>query len=63
VRTDIWMVGNDPVRDAQGATRAGLSTVWISHQRPWSGNLPLPTVTVAAPADALRYLHDLVQAD
>jgi FMN phosphatase YigB (HAD superfamily) len=57
------MVGNDPVRDAQGATRAGLSTVWISHQRPWSGNLPLPTVTVAAPADALRYLHDLVQAD
>ncbi|HKS50595.1 MAG TPA: HAD hydrolase-like protein [Pseudonocardiaceae bacterium] len=63
MRTDIWMVGDDPVRDAQGATRAGLSTVWVSHQRPWPDDLPLPTVIVAAPADALRYLQDLVQAD
>ena len=59
---EIWMIGDDPVRDVQGATQAGLSTVWISHQRPWPDDLPPSTVTVVAPAEALRYLHDLAHA-
>lgn len=55
---DVWMVGDDPLLDADAASRAGLLSVWISHGRHWPQALRPPTVTVATPADALSLLLD-----
>jgi putative hydrolase of the HAD superfamily len=39
-------VGDDPVRDIDGAAKAGLATAWIAHGRDWPDELPAPTHTL-----------------
>ncbi|WP_291056939.1 HAD family hydrolase [Herbiconiux sp.] len=53
--SDAWMIGDHPVADIAGARAAGLSTAWVSHDRPWTEPW-LPTLTAATTAEALDLL-------
>ena len=54
-----WMVGDNPVNDIGGGRTAGLSTIWIGHDRSWPPNDPRPDHTVphARAAIDLLLLH------
>ncbi|WP_030324182.1 HAD family hydrolase [Streptomyces sp. NRRL B-3229] len=54
-----WMVGDNPVNDIGGGRTAGLSTIWIGHDRSWPPNDPGPDHTVphARAAIDLLLLH------
>ena len=51
-----WMVGDDPVLDIAGGAGAGMNTLWVSHGRPWTADIPSPDRQAPTPAEALPLL-------
>lgn len=41
----VWMVGDHPRADIEGARGMGFATGWVSHRRTWPSELQLPDVT------------------
>lgn len=60
-----WMVGDHPRNDIDGAHRAGLHAMWISHGRAWTGEGVPPdrTCTDLPSAVALLVSHELPRTD
>jgi len=55
---DVLHVGDDPVTDVLGATRAGMQAVWVNREgRDWPAELPSPARTIATLAE-LDWHHE-----
>jgi FMN phosphatase YigB (HAD superfamily) len=55
----IWYVGNDPVRDIDGAARAGLQPIWLNESgAPYPSDLEPPMLTIATLDDLLEPLAE-----
>ncbi|HLQ81396.1 MAG TPA: HAD-IA family hydrolase [Brachybacterium sp.] len=52
---ETWMIGDHPTADIEGGRAAGLSTGWVSHERPWPHPWE-PTLTASTPAELLGML-------
>jgi putative hydrolase of the HAD superfamily len=52
--TGGWMIGDNPTADIVGASRLGLTTVWLSHGRSWPDPDCRPTHLVESCAEAIR---------
>ncbi|AMM20807.1 hypothetical protein AX769_12480 [Frondihabitans sp. PAMC 28766] len=52
----VWLVGDNPVDDIEGGRLQGFSTVWVSHGRPWTGELAPPSAVRESTVAALRHL-------
>lgn len=57
----VWMLGDNPRADIEGAQGMGFETGWVSHGSDWPGSIASPTLTGANTAsllDQLVALHD-----
>lgn len=54
--TQCWVVGDDPVLDINGGKSSGMSTIWVSHGRPWPTADQQADQTGPTPAQALALL-------
>lgn len=54
-----WMVGDHVTADMAGARAAGLSTAWVSHDRPWPETWT-PDLAASRPDDVLSSVRDRV---
>ena len=54
----VWMVGDHPSADIEGARVAGFSTAWASHGEPWAYGWE-PTLSAPSTAALLRLLAAL----
>ncbi|MGP9536972.1 HAD family hydrolase [Brachybacterium sp. AOP43-C2-M15] len=52
---ETWMIGDHPTADIEGGRAAGLSTGWVSHERPWPHPWD-PTLTATTTAELLGLL-------
>lgn len=50
-----WMIGDDPELDIRGGRASGMSTIWVSHGRPWTRAYQ-PDRIAMTPAEALAAL-------
>ena len=53
----VWMVGDNPRADIDGARRVGFDTAWVSHGTSWPSELPAPTLEATA---TVSVLDDLI---
>lgn len=57
----MWVLGDDPVADLQGARSIGAAAVWVNRAgRPWPADLPRPDAEFDDPAVALDHVVDAV---
>ncbi|MEU1355334.1 HAD-IA family hydrolase [Streptomyces cinnamoneus] len=57
----VVMVGDSLEHDIAGAHVAGLTTVWVSHDRPLPGPGPRPQHTIRTVTEAAELLHTVVK--
>jgi putative hydrolase of the HAD superfamily len=43
---EALFIGDDPLADISGASRAGLATCWVSLDRPFPGEFPAPDLVI-----------------
>ena len=53
---DVLFVGDDPYTDILGASRIGMATTWIRHQRPWPRSLAPPDYVLNSVIEVRRLL-------
>ena len=46
-----WYLGDHPVNDIQGATSAGLGTIWFEGYQPWPAHAPPPAASIRTLAE------------
>jgi putative hydrolase of the HAD superfamily len=51
-----WMIGDSPEADIQGAVNAGISSVWLRRDRPWTITDFKPTLTKDSCVEAIGAL-------